>query len=127
MIFNKFGEKFSENIGVFCSNYCTANFCKNLILTLVFEKNANFFTENWQKSHKIVIITSIPGFTFFIKNFKCQINFTHCFAPTYVHVYKCTCVHLYSNDMLVQMTDWSILFRTQYTKRRMSNQKKCFL
>jgi hypothetical protein len=27
---------------------------------LVFEKNANFFAENWQKSQKIVIITSTP-------------------------------------------------------------------
>jgi hypothetical protein len=35
--------------------------CKILIITLVFEKNANFFAENWQKSQKIVIITSTPG------------------------------------------------------------------
>jgi hypothetical protein len=27
---------------------------------LFFEKNANFFAENWQKSQKIVIITSTP-------------------------------------------------------------------
>jgi hypothetical protein len=27
-----------------------AKLCKNLIITLVFEKNANFFGENWQKS-----------------------------------------------------------------------------
>jgi hypothetical protein len=26
-----------------------------------FEKNANFFAENWQKSPKIMIITSTPG------------------------------------------------------------------
>jgi hypothetical protein len=32
-----------------------------LIITLVFEKSANFFAENWQKSQKIVIITSAPG------------------------------------------------------------------
>jgi hypothetical protein len=32
-----------------------------LITTLVFEKNANFFAENYQKSEKIVIITSVPG------------------------------------------------------------------
>jgi hypothetical protein len=31
-----------------------------LIITLVFEKNANFVAENWQKSQKIVIITSTP-------------------------------------------------------------------
>jgi hypothetical protein len=27
---------------------------------LAFEKNANFFAENWQKSQKIVVITSVP-------------------------------------------------------------------
>jgi hypothetical protein len=27
----------------------------------VFEKNSKFFDENWQKSQKIVIITSTPG------------------------------------------------------------------
>jgi hypothetical protein len=30
-----------------------ANCCKNLIITLVFEKNANFVAENWQKSRKL--------------------------------------------------------------------------
>jgi hypothetical protein len=35
--------------------------CKILIITLVFEKNANFFDENCRKSQKIVIITSTPG------------------------------------------------------------------
>jgi hypothetical protein len=34
------------------------SFCKIVIKTLVFEKSANFFTENWQKMQKIVIITS---------------------------------------------------------------------
>jgi hypothetical protein len=38
-----------------------AKLCKNLIITLVFEKNADFFAENCQKSQKIVIITSVPG------------------------------------------------------------------
>jgi hypothetical protein len=37
-----------------------AKISKILIITLVFEKNANFFAENWQKSQKIVIITSAP-------------------------------------------------------------------
>jgi hypothetical protein len=54
-----FAKKFSENIGFFAQS--TASFCKNLIITLVFEKNANFFAANWQKSQKIVIITSSPG------------------------------------------------------------------
>jgi hypothetical protein len=40
-----------------------AKLCKNLIITLVFETNANFFAENCQKSQKIVIITSVPGHT----------------------------------------------------------------
>jgi hypothetical protein len=31
-----------------------------MIITLVFKKNANFFAENWEKSQKIVIITSTP-------------------------------------------------------------------
>jgi hypothetical protein len=33
---------------------------------LGFEKNAIFFTENWQKSPKIMIITSTPGHPDFI-------------------------------------------------------------
>jgi hypothetical protein len=32
-----------------------------LIITLIFEKNANFFAENCRKNQKIVIITSTPG------------------------------------------------------------------
>jgi hypothetical protein len=39
-----------------------AKFFKKVIITLVFEKNANFFAENCRKSQKIVIITSTPGF-----------------------------------------------------------------
>jgi hypothetical protein len=38
-----------------------AKLSKILIITLVFEKNANFFAENWGKSQKIVIITSVHG------------------------------------------------------------------
>jgi hypothetical protein len=40
-----------------------ANLYKMFIITVVFEKNANFFAENCQKSPKIVIITSTPGHT----------------------------------------------------------------
>jgi hypothetical protein len=36
-------------------------FLKKIIITLVFEKNANFFAGNWQKSQTFVIITSILG------------------------------------------------------------------
>jgi hypothetical protein len=38
----------------------TASFCKNMIITLVFEKNANFVAEDRRKSQKIEIITSTP-------------------------------------------------------------------
>jgi hypothetical protein len=37
-----------------------AKLCKNFTITLVFEKNANFFAKNSQKSQKIAIITSGP-------------------------------------------------------------------
>jgi hypothetical protein len=46
-----------------------AKLFKHLIITLVFEKNANFFAENGRKSQKIVIITSTPG-----KKIKLQIK-----------------------------------------------------
>jgi hypothetical protein len=38
--------------------------CEDLIVTLVFEKNAIFFAKNWEKSQKIVIVTSTPGVYF---------------------------------------------------------------
>jgi hypothetical protein len=31
-----------------------------VIITLVLKKNANFVAENWEKSQKIVILTSTP-------------------------------------------------------------------
>jgi hypothetical protein len=34
---------------------------KIMIITLAFEKNANFFAKNCQKSPKIVMLTSTPG------------------------------------------------------------------
>jgi hypothetical protein len=40
------------------------NYAKIVIIILVFDKNANFLAENWQKSQKIVIITSTPGIVF---------------------------------------------------------------
>jgi hypothetical protein len=47
---------------------------EKMIITLVFEKNAKFFAENWRKSHKIVIITSTPGFESFFKKNIWQLN-----------------------------------------------------
>jgi hypothetical protein len=60
MIFLIFSPKiFSKKLEFLTQN--KAKLCKNLIITLVFEKNANFFAKNCQKSQKIVIITSTPG------------------------------------------------------------------
>jgi hypothetical protein len=42
-----------------------AKVCKNLIITLVFEKTANFSAEICQKSQKIVIVTSTQGWVTF--------------------------------------------------------------
>jgi hypothetical protein len=59
MIFKIFLLKNSaKKLAFFIQN--KAKLCKILIITLVFEKNANFFAENCRKSQKIVIITSTP-------------------------------------------------------------------
>jgi hypothetical protein len=60
MIFKIFSPKNLAKILAFFAQP-TARFCKNRIITLFFEKNANFFAENGQKSQKIVIVTSTPG------------------------------------------------------------------
>jgi hypothetical protein len=57
--FKYFRRKIQQKNGVLTQN--KAKLCTILIITLVLEKNANFFGENWQKSLKIVIITSTPG------------------------------------------------------------------
>jgi hypothetical protein len=44
MIFKYFRRKIQPKIGVFDSKLC-----KILIITLVFETNANLFSENWRK------------------------------------------------------------------------------
>jgi hypothetical protein len=63
MILYIFSSKTLEKKLSFLSNYLhTASFSKNLIIALVFEKNAaNFFAENCRKSQKIVIIASTPA------------------------------------------------------------------
>jgi hypothetical protein len=43
-----FAEKFGEKIGILTQN--KAKLCKNFNITLVFEKNANFFANNCRKS-----------------------------------------------------------------------------
>jgi hypothetical protein len=56
-----FLNTFTEKFGVLTQK--KAKLSKILIITLVFQKNANFFAENCQKSQKIVITTSTPGQT----------------------------------------------------------------
>jgi hypothetical protein len=60
MIFKIFSPKNSAKKLAFLTQN-KAKLCKNFIITLVFEKNANFFAENCQKLQKIVIITPVPG------------------------------------------------------------------
>jgi hypothetical protein len=52
-------KKLAKNLAFLTRN--KAKFWKKFIITLVFKKNANYFAENWEKSQKIVIITSTPG------------------------------------------------------------------
>jgi hypothetical protein len=62
MILKRFSTKTLTKILAFFAQ-TNASCCKNLIITLVCEKNVN--VENWQKSQKIVIITSTPGDAFY--------------------------------------------------------------
>jgi hypothetical protein len=48
---NIFAEKFGENIGFFAQT--TDSFCKNLIITLVFDRKANFFAKNGKNRRKL--------------------------------------------------------------------------
>jgi hypothetical protein len=57
---NIFAEKLSKKNWRFLLELLL-DFAKIVIITLVVEKNANSFAENWGKSQKIVIITSTPG------------------------------------------------------------------
>jgi hypothetical protein len=61
MIFETFSpKKFGDKLALFTKT--AASFGKNLIITTVCEKSAKFYAEKWQKSQKIVIITSTQGF-----------------------------------------------------------------
>jgi predicted dinucleotide-binding enzyme len=59
MILKIFSPKISAKKLAFLTRN-KAKLCKILIITLIFDKNANFVAENSQKSQKIVIITSVP-------------------------------------------------------------------
>jgi hypothetical protein len=61
MIFKIFLPKYLAKILAFFAQ-TTAIFCKNLIITLVFEKNANFFRRKMAKSAEIVIINNIDQY-----------------------------------------------------------------
>jgi hypothetical protein len=87
MIFKIFSPKHFAKNGFFAQN--KAKLCKNLIITLVFVKNANFFAENWQKSQTIVIITSTPE-----GELKAE-NSDHNFHP-HCRVKRPQIVHLYA-------------------------------
>jgi hypothetical protein len=56
---NIFAEKFSKNIFAFFAQ-TTASFCKNCDNNIGVSEKRPFFAENWQKSQKIVFITSTP-------------------------------------------------------------------
>jgi hypothetical protein len=51
MIFKYFRRKIQRKMAFLTQN--KARLCKNLIITLIFKKNANFFAKNWRKSQKI--------------------------------------------------------------------------
>jgi hypothetical protein len=63
LILKKIAEKMRKNGGFFTQN--KAKLCEFFLITLDFEKNANFFAENWQKKKKIVVITSSPDWVNF--------------------------------------------------------------
>jgi hypothetical protein len=59
MIFEMFSpKKIAKKLAFLTRN--KAKLCKIFAHTIGFSENANFFAENWQKSQKIVIITSTP-------------------------------------------------------------------
>jgi hypothetical protein len=72
MIFKKISPKNSAKKWAFLTQN-KVKLCKILIITLDFEKNANFFAENCRKSPKVVIITSTPGATLIFRH-KCLVE-----------------------------------------------------
>jgi hypothetical protein len=61
-----------------------------VVITLIFEKNADFFAENWGKSPKIVTITSTPASPFGVSpgaEFKGPIYYYLILEKPYHHTY----------------------------------------
>jgi hypothetical protein len=54
----------------------TARFLNKLIIKLGVEKSVYFFSENWHKSSKLVIITSTPGMKTFLVSVSCSFLYT---------------------------------------------------
>jgi hypothetical protein len=125
MVFlNMFAEKFCDKMAFLTQN--KAKFWKNLITTLVFNKNANIFAENWDKSQKIVIITSTPDAIFwwrdrYFTQYECtnetptlctriqavdwiSIFVLHMYLPTHINTYNRTfLLQDYQEPILVHM------------------------
>jgi hypothetical protein len=70
MIYKIFLKKHLAKNWRFFAKLLLVFFKKNEIITLVFEKSANFFAENWQKSQKILIKTSTPTCVRMLHTFK---------------------------------------------------------
>jgi hypothetical protein len=84
MIFKIFSPKNLAKILAFLTQI-KAKLCKKLIITLVFEKNANFFGENGRKLQKIVIITSTPGANPSTKSYTPSAVKIYCTTSTITH------------------------------------------
>jgi uncharacterized membrane protein YhaH (DUF805 family) len=121
--FNILAEKFCEKMAFLTRN--KAKLCKNLVITLVFEKNANFFAENCQKSPKIVIITSVPvcivithysNFTLGnkpIKRINTQWSINCLFLLCgYIHTYLGSVIHKY--DRVIAIFLWFSVEKIMY-------------
>jgi hypothetical protein len=112
MIFKIFSPKNSAKKLPFLTQN-KAKLCKILIITLVFEKNANFFAENWQKSQKIVIITSTPGRRQTLVHTYTHTNLVECMITTFV----CTCANLFSFFVNSSMEEKKKTFWTRFGKK----------
>jgi hypothetical protein len=93
MIFKIFSPKNSAKKLAFLTQN-KAKLCKYNIG--FFEKNANFFAENCQKSQKIVIITSTPGYHSLVAAHPLKVNnITHHFADIHVQTLTINSVTTY--------------------------------
>jgi hypothetical protein len=99
-----------------------------MIITLVFEKNANFFAENCQKSQKIVIISSTPGLNIAQQDFNCWFkqtlmwNFLQ-FRLLFRQMIKNVCLYVkYTN---YYSTKWLLFISTAKPNSNRASLKAC--